>query len=183
MPLTLAEITEREEGLRSEIAERERLLAAYQVLREDVGNTSRSAPSLQPQQDTVTSQAPPQPPETPAPVPVHSARKMNPELKAMPSGWGNAGKVVEWAIRQMTEDYTVGDLRALLKREGWNMPSAAISVVLTRLKGRGLIEEIRRGYGRTPALFRKPASAISPELPTAATTAEAEPTSQSPTAE
>src|SRR5213080_2493140 len=35
MPLTLEEITEREEDLRQEIAEREHLLTAYQLIRTD----------------------------------------------------------------------------------------------------------------------------------------------------
>jgi hypothetical protein len=48
----------------------------------------------------------------------------------------------------MTDDYTVGDIAALLKREGYRMPSAHVSVVLTRLKRRGEIEEISAGRGR-----------------------------------
>lgn len=63
---------------------------------------------------------------------------------------------MRWATRRMTADYTLRDLGTLLRQEGYFLTSAEISVVLTRLKGRGEIEEIKPGQGRTPAVFRKP---------------------------
>ena len=74
------------------------------------------------------------------------------------------------------EDYTLTDIAALLRREGYPMGSAEISVVLTRLKGRGEIEEIRRGGGRTPAVFRKPESPAPQESEMTDATGESEST-------
>ncbi len=56
----------------------------------------------------------------------------------------------------MTDDYSLRDIAALLEREGAPIDSPEISVVLTRLKARGEIEEIRPSAGPHPALFRKP---------------------------
>jgi hypothetical protein len=165
MPLTFDEITQREERLRQEIAERERLLAAYRLLRTDAANHQswKSTEAL-----VVAAVAPPataasnvQPPESscaplPISLPAPVARKINPALDALRSKHGGNGKAVLWAIEQMTGDYTLRDIRALLEREGYQMPHAEISVVLTRLKSRGAIHEIKPGGGRTPAVYRKP---------------------------
>ncbi len=176
MPLTFDEITQREERLRQEIAERERLLAAYQLLRADTVNhqswelseasvvatmaaPERAESNVQPADSSCV----PAPVSLPAPVP----RKINPELDAVRSGHGGNGRAVLWAIAQMTGDYTLRDIRALLEREGCQMPHAEISVVLTRLKSRGQIEEIRPGGGRTPAVYRKPDSAAAEHATTA----------------
>jgi hypothetical protein len=94
-------------------------------------------------------------------------RKINPALAALRSEHGGNGRTVSWAIEQMTGDYTLRDIRALLEREGCQMPHAEISVVLTRLKTRGEIDEIRRGGGRTPAVYRKPDSAATEHARTA----------------
>jgi hypothetical protein len=165
MPLTFDEITQREERLRREIAERERMLAAYQLLRADTVNHQSWELSEAP---IVAAVAPPatgasnvRPPESsyaPAPInpPAPLARKINPVLAALQLKHGGNGRAVWWAIKQMTGDYTLRDIRALLEREGCQMPHAEISVVLTRLKQRGEIEEIRPGGGRTPAVYRKP---------------------------
>jgi hypothetical protein len=56
----------------------------------------------------------------------------------------------------MTEDYTLRDIEAFLKRQGVGTGTDAISVVLTRLKGRGDIEEVRSGGGRKATVYRKP---------------------------
>jgi hypothetical protein len=95
------------------------------------------------------------------------ARKVHPYLLSLLNVHGATGKAVSWAIQQMTDDYTLSDIAALLKREGWDMPSVQISVVLTRLKARGQIKEIKRGGGRTPAVFRKPANPVVDETKTA----------------
>ncbi len=176
MPLTFDEITQREERLRQEIAERERLLAAYQLLRADAANHQSWNSTEGP---VVAAVAPPaaaasnvQPAESswaPAPInpPAPIAPKINPALPALRSGHGGNGRAVLWAIAQMTGDYTLHDIRALLEREGFQMPHAEISVVLTRLKKRGEIDEIRRGGGRTPAVYRKPDSAATEHATTA----------------
>jgi hypothetical protein len=176
MPLTFDEITQREERLRHEIAERERLLAAYQLLRTDAANhqswksteaavvaavapPATAASNVQPAESACA----PAPKNLPGPV----ARKINPALAALRSEHGGNGKAVSWAIEQMTGDYTLRDIRALLEREGYQMPHAEISVVLTRLKQRGEIDEIRRGGGRTPAVYRKPDNAATEHATTA----------------
>jgi hypothetical protein len=55
--------------------------------------------------------------------------------------------------------------------------TAEISVVLTRLKSRGEIEEIRRSHGPKPALFRKPnfASPVEPQAGNATESATSTP--------
>ncbi len=168
MTLTFDEITQREERLRQEIAERERLLAAYQLLRADAANhqswRSVEAPVVAAAEPPATAESNVQPADSscpPAPInlPAPVARKINPELDALRSRHGGNGRAVLWAIQQMAGDYTLRDIRALLEREGYQMPHPEISVVLTRLKQRGEIAEIRPGGGRTPAVYRKPESA------------------------
>ena len=56
----------------------------------------------------------------------------------------------------ITDDYDLRDIQELLKREGSPLKSAQISVVLTRMKGRGEITEIGGAAGPHPALFRRP---------------------------
>src|SRR5204863_8129597 len=80
--------------------------------------------------------------------------------------YGGKDNGVWWAIQQMTEDYSLRDIDALLEREGSAMRSAEISVVLTRMKKRGQIEEIKWGRGRRGSVYRKPASAAAPEAET-----------------
>ena len=176
MPLTFDEITQREERLRQEIAERERLLSAYQLLRTDTANhqswKSTEGPVVAAVAPAATAGSNVQPAESscaPAPInlPAPVARKINPALAALQSKHGGNGRAVLWAIEQMTGDYTLRDIRALLEREGSQMPHAEISVVLTRLKSRGQIEEIRPGGGRTPAVYRKPDNAATEHATTA----------------
>jgi len=165
MPLTFDEIIQCEERLRQEIADRERLLGAYQLLRADAANhqswKSTEAPVVAAVASPATAASNVQPPKSscalaPINLPAPVARKINPALDALRSKHGGNGRTVLWAIAQMTGDYTLRDIRALLEREGYQMPHAEISVVLTRLKSRGAIEEIRPGGGRTPAVYRKP---------------------------
>ena len=164
MPLTLEEITEREEGLRQEIAEREHLLTAYQLIRSDraklVGTASARALASTAPVHCLEDRA------EPSTSPAFIAPKINPELYALRSDYGGNGNAVWWAIQQMTEDYSLRDIAGLLEREGSAMRSAEISVVLTRMKKRGQIEEIKWGRGRRGSVYRKPAGATAPEAET-----------------
>ena len=178
MPLTLEEITHREEALHQEIAERERLLFAYQLIRADRVTPSGLAPVL-----ALPPAAAGQPPAAPVNQPAPVAPKINPALHALRSGYGGNGKAVWWAIQQMTEDYSLRDIAALLKREGWAIRSAEISVVLTRLKTRREIEEIQAGRGRRATVYRKPASVPAPEAETMDLTAVTESTTELAAAE
>jgi hypothetical protein len=102
---------------------------------------------------------PPAPVALPAPPPVE--RYVHPDLKPLTHySHGYNGRVVWWAIERMTEDYSLHDIAALLEREGAPLANPHISVVLTRLKGRGEIEEVKQSAGPHPALFRKPENPI-----------------------
>jgi hypothetical protein len=169
MPLTLDEIVEHEERLRREIVERECLLAAFKVRHGHVAN-GHGPKSLE-LASLVSALTPSQPavdlPELPAATPALSPppppqEYIHPELKAIGSRFGNGTKIVGWAIQRMTDDFSLRDIAALLKREGCPMRSAKVSVVLTRLKSRGQIEEIQRSSGPIPAIFRKPENVITP---------------------
>ena len=152
MPLTLEQILAHEERLKQQIAENQSLLEACQLLRSQMtkGEIAVEAPKASVESTSASETAPPIP-----------ARKIHPELAAIAARRGNKGDIVAWAIRQMTDDYSVGDIVAVLRREGGDLSSSEVSVVLTRLKRRGEIEEIRHGFGRKGSLFRKPNDAIS----------------------
>ena len=157
--------------------ERECLLAAFDVIDRHI------ASGLKPQSVAVVGSlvsalgAPPiprtGPAETvalPAPAPAALPAKavekpyLHPELATLGGSFGDNGKIVSWAIQQMTEDYTVRDIAALLAREGSSMSSAKLSVVLSRLKNRGEIEQITPGRGRRPGIFRNPARVVAAEI-------------------
>jgi hypothetical protein len=157
--------------MRTASVERECLLAAFKVLHghlaNDQGPKSLEIGSLIsaliPSRPAValpepTAELPPARPALPSPPPPKPY--VHPELEAIGYRFGNNTLIVRWAIQRMTEDYTVRDIAALLKREGRALSSAEISVVLTRLKGRGEIDELEQGRGRRAAIFRKPASTI-----------------------
>ena len=168
MTLTPEKLTEYEDRLRTEIVERECVLAAIKVLRSYNGNGQwRQSVQLGPlamrligpvaEMPNITAALPEPAPQPVAPLPyVPPPRKINPELEKLGPYHGRDTRLVKWAIARMTEDFSLTHIAALLEREGSSLKSAAISVVLTRLKGRGEIEEIRRGSGPVPALFRKP---------------------------
>lgn len=174
MSLTIDEIVEYQDRLRREIVERECLLAAFNVLHGYVASDrapkslelgslvsalARSSPGVSfPELATELPTAPALPPEPPV------QRYMHPELKGLDTHLhGSYGRIVAWAIKQMKDNYSMRDIAALLEREGCPMGPANISVVLTRLKSRGEIEEIERGSGPIPAVYRKPTSATCPE--------------------
>ncbi len=171
MPFTLDEITAHEERLRSEIMERECLLAALNVLHGYAadGKDSKTielgllgsallspgaAASLFSAPAVFAPAMPASLPATPPPKPY-----IHPELETLKPGFGINGALVRWAIQNMKKDYTLRDIEELLAREGRPLGAPKISVVLTRMKARGEIEEIKSGNGRTPAVFRAPASA------------------------
>ena len=130
-----------------------------------------SAPSLDAKSYTLQGSSFPEPATELPPAPAAAVLPpqpyvppyVHPELKALASGHGSNGRIVSWAIKQMKDDYSLRDISALLKREGRPMRSADISVVLTRMKSRGEIEEIEPGNGPIPAVYRKPENATSPE--------------------
>jgi hypothetical protein len=172
MSLTLDEIVTHQDRLRREIVERECLLAAFNVLHGYVasgngpttielgslvsalGNSAPLAlPSAGSSAELNDAAAPVAPPRPPAPRPY-----IHPELEKISRYYGGDTLIVQWAIRRMTSDYTLTDIQALLKREGYPLNGPKISVVLTRLKRRGEIEEIRCSSGPKPALFGKPAT-------------------------
>lgn len=155
MPLTLEQILAHEERLKQQIAENQSLLEACQLLRSYIGKTA------EPSATTTEGIAANESKISSAAAAVPPARKIHPELAAIAARRGNKGDIVAWAIRQMTDDYSVGDIVAVLRREGGDLSSSEVSVVLTRLKRRGEIEEIRHGFGRKGSLFRKPNDAIS----------------------
>ena len=179
MTITLEEIQERKEQLRQEILERECLLAALEVLQKHAtasrGSNTIDIGALFPallanpeavssaRQLTLLESAPVALPPPPPPEPY-----MHPELKRLGSRHGVNTMAVQWAIDRLTGDYTLQDIQALLKQEGRPLQSAEISVILSRLKTRGKIAEIRRGNGRAPAIFRKQQLATDEQTETAA---------------
>ena len=166
MPLTLEEIRAREEDLRQEIAEREHLVAAYQLIRVDL-EKARPAP------DAVAFQEP-EPETHPDPAapcvlpaePVCVLPQAN--LQALSQGYGGGIRVVTWAIRQMAGDFTVRDIAAELRQAGCPIRIQKISVVLNRMEDEGKIEEVTKGRGRTPSLFRATAGVTALPLELAA---------------
>ena len=166
MPLTLEEIRAREEDLRQEIAEREHLVAAYQLIRVDL-EKARPAP------DAVAFQEPE--PEThpdPAAPPVLPAGPVcvlpQANLQALSQGYGGGIRVVTWAIRQVNGDFTVREIAAVTERAGCPLRVAKVSVVLNRMKDEHKIEELKKGRGRTPSLFRATAHVTTGPLELAA---------------
>lgn len=172
MSLTIDQLLQCEDRLQAEIAERQCLLAAVSVLKgyAEKGNTLKAvelgvlgkallgenAPDPLLLENAVAQSAEPVPPVVPAlprPKPY-----IHPELEKVRglNLHGSDTRAVSWAVARMTTDYTLVDVAKLLKQEGCNIRHAKISVVLTRLKNRGEIQEIRRGGGRTAALFAKP---------------------------
>jgi hypothetical protein len=170
MNLTLDEVVAQQDRLRQEIMERQCLLAAFDVMHgymAEGGKVARSA-ELSPLISAFATPAPPPaaldlPPLAPANLPAPPPpveRYVHPELKALPTYNGYNGKLVWWAIQRMTDDYSLHDIASLLDREGARLGNPRISVVLTRLKARGQIKEVRPAAGPHPALFCKPENAL-----------------------
>jgi hypothetical protein len=146
--------------------EREGLLAAFDVVEKyaasghaprpmDLGNLvtaivpSRSVADLKQPAVSLLPAAPAAlPPRPPEPPYIH------PELAEIGRYGATHVQYVRWALERMTDDFTVRDIAALLKREGHVMKTSEISVVLTRMKSRGAIKEITRSHGPKPALGR-----------------------------
>jgi hypothetical protein len=177
MPITVDEILELEERLRLEIAEKQCLLDAYRTLRAHVtqareaatapaptGHSSLAAaalvaPAANASLVSSPSVAAAAPESTPAPVP-QPRPYINKELEKVRRLGGGTTGVVKWAIARMTNDYSVGDIVALLDGEDYRISSSEVSVVLTRLKQRREIEQIHKGRGRNGTIFRKPENPV-----------------------
>ena len=173
MNVTLDEIVEHQHRFRQEIVERECVIAALEVLRTHMasGRASRSidlgslvsallpsaTEAVRPERPALPAPSVPALPPVPPPPPIEWY--IHPELEVLRKRHGANGLQVRWAIQRMADDYTLRDIEALLRQEGVILSPAEISVVLTRLKQRGDVEEIRPGQGRTPAIFRQPATA------------------------
>jgi hypothetical protein len=173
MSITLDQIAELEERLRTEIVQRECLLAAIGVFRtysakgqwpESLDLGSLTAALVRPVHEVGTEPAPLPAPAPPALPPAPQAlppapppkRYIHPELEELTKRRRNNVAVVRWAIGQMTDDFSVADIRRLLEREGCSLQGPEISVVLTQLKRDGRIEEIKQAQGPIGATFRKP---------------------------
>jgi hypothetical protein len=165
--MTLEEVSAREAELRQEIAERERLLVAYQLIRADWEKSlpagRDTAPRDEPEPAALTQpSAPPVPPA----APVHVLPPV--DLEALSEGYGGGIRLVTWAIRQMPDDFTVHQIATALQQAGCPIRVAKVSVVLHRMKQERKVEEITTGRGRTPSLFRATARAIALPLALAA---------------
>jgi hypothetical protein len=171
MSITLDQIAEYEERLRAEIVQRECLLAALGVFRtysakgqwpESLDLGSLTSALVRPVHNLRAEPAPlPAPAPVSLPPPPPPKPYIHPELeKLIKHNRTNVG-IVRWAIGQMTEDFSLANIRKLLARAGYSLVGPEISVVLTRLKRQGEIEEIERAHGPTPAMFRKPEAAAS----------------------
>ena len=166
MSITLDQIAEYEERLRTEIVQRECLLAALGVFRTysakgqwpeslDLGSLTsalvRPVHEVPARPASLPAPAPPSLPATPPPKPY-----IHPELEELTRHTRTRVAIVRWAIGQMTENFSVADIRKLLEREGYPLGGPEISVVLTRMNRQGEIEEVEPARGRIGAIFRKP---------------------------
>ena len=162
MTITLEQITSHKERLQREVVERECVIAGLNVLQTFVQNQPGKKPielgsfvsalatpiehSLKELTDATLAAGHPEPAEPPY---------MHPELRAIGrERHGSTSEAVRWTIQRMTEDFSLHDIAALLKREGFPIRTSEISVVLTRLRIRGEIAELQRGRGPKPAIFR-----------------------------
>lgn len=151
--MTLEEINARETELRQEIADREQLLAAYQLIRGEHEKSLPRSPDIVPVDQPA-----------PEPLPEETASRLEPtpslpgppetNLEALGQGYGGGVRLITWAIRQMTGDFGARHIAAALRQAGCPMRVGKISVVLNRMKSEGKIAEITTGRGRAPSSFR-----------------------------
>ena len=165
MSITPEQITELEERLRTEIVQRECLLAALGVFRtysakgqwpESLDLGLLTSALVRPVHD-LPSERPPLPAPAPASLPPAPPPKpyIHPELEELTKHSRTNVAIVRWAIARITEDFSVADIRKLLEHEGYSLGGPQISVVLTRMKNQGEIEEIESPRGRLGAIFTK----------------------------
>lgn len=174
MSITLDQIAEFEERLRAEIVQRECLLAALGVFRtysakgqwpESLDLGSLTSALVRPVHNLAAEPVSLPVPSSPVSLPPAPPAKpyRHPELEQLTHHFATNVAIVRWAIGRMTENFSVTDIRKLLEREGWQMAGSKISVVLTRMKNQGEIEEIEQAHGPIGAIFRKPASEVRAE--------------------
>jgi hypothetical protein len=172
MSLTVDQLLQCEDRLRAEIAERECLLAAVGVLKGyaekgtslktiELGALGRalvgeSAPHVLLLPETSPEKAGGATPTPVAPALPRPKPYIHPELAPFEQFHGGTTEAVWWAIQRMTHDYSVRDIHALLKREGFPIDGAQTSVVLTRMRRQGKIVEVKASYGPRGAIYRKP---------------------------
>lgn len=167
MPITLDEITAREAQLLAQIAESQRLLTAYRLIRAE-GEKFPPASRHPIAGGETRLQFHPEPaplpslPSAPAPVPPPA------NLEALSKGYGGAIRLVTWAIREMPGDFTVRDIAAVLSRAGQRLRTPKLSVILNRMKDERKLVEVRKGRGRTPSLYGTTAEVIARPLALAA---------------
>jgi hypothetical protein len=153
MDFTIDQVIEHQERLAREIAERESLLTVFKVL--------YSCAAIRLLRDAPAS-LPPSMAET-FPIPAPAPPYLHPDLQSWQDETGGLSAAVRWAIERMTADYSLREIHALLKREGFFIRPGQVSAVLTRLRKRGEIEMIQYGHGPTPDTYRGPAPVILPE--------------------
>jgi hypothetical protein len=134
-PQTVEDIRKIEDRLANEIRERQALIEAYRIVREDMSRqqgTNGTAPDDNAHPNLLL-------------VPH------NPTERA----YGENTRLVKSAIAKMPTDYTIRDIHRCLRTFGYQLGMNAVATVLTRLKKNGEIEEIEPGRGQRPAVFKK----------------------------
>ncbi|HEY3663146.1 MAG TPA: hypothetical protein VGL24_08340 [Chthoniobacterales bacterium] len=165
--MTLEEIIAREDQLLDQIAESKRLLATYQLLRAERETLPfPDRPAVAATGGVIESHPETAPPSVPPPAAVHVLPA--PNLAELSKGYGGRIRLVTWAIRQMTGDFTVRDIASVTQQAGFRMRVAKVSVVLNRMKDERKVEELKKGRGRTPSLFRATARVTTGALELAA---------------
>lgn len=173
MSTTLAELKAHRDRIRREIVERECVLAALDVLH----NYAASAESpgsfdlgplasmfLYPARELPVRPASLPAPAPPSlPPPSRPKPEMDPELEQLLKHNRTNVAIVRWAMQRVPEEFSLPDIRKALERQGYRLKGPEISVVLTRLKSRGEIEEIKRARGPIAAIFRKPVGGVQAE--------------------
>src|ERR1017187_4463817 len=114
MALTSEQIEENEDRIQREIADRQSLLEAYRLVREDIARNQN-----------------PQNGE----LPFTNLNLQRPT----DVGYGKNTSYVRWAIANMRDDYDLRDLRHFLRGQGEMMTKSAIAIVLNRLRKSGEI--------------------------------------------
>jgi hypothetical protein len=135
---SIEKIAEREALLDKEIADRQKLKEAYRLVREDLARQGANGkkPILEPESaDALWA--------------FDGSKSPSSEKE-----YGENTRIVRLAISKMTDDYTIRELRRLLRAQGHHIQMTAIATVLNRLKKTGEIKVRVPGRGRRPTLFK-----------------------------